>query len=506
MDGDGDLDAVTADEFVNINLWTNDGTCFFSGPTPLTTAGQRYRAAALGDVDWDGDLDVMVAVDFGTDRVLFMDGTGGVDAEGPLPSPVYRSFYATLDDFDGDGDLDLTATATSGVGVSGQGVFLNDGTGSFSDSGQLLGYATGSQRRYVPVAVDVDGDGDEDLIASMHQSDKRSEVFINDGNAAFTQDTSLSLSAVNTIKIGAADFDADGDVDLLEGTWNGGGGGAPNVVYINGVTCPAGGPADTDGDGVADPDDNCPNDANPGQEDLDGDDLGDVCDPDADGDGDPGATDCDDLDPARYAGAVELCDDGIDNNCNGLVDLDDTGGDCDGDGVPNGSDNCEFDLNPGQDDLDGDGDGDICDLDDDDDGVDDLLDNCPAVANAGQDDYDGDGAGDACDADSDADGVDDTIDLCHFSAPSDLDAGVPSRGLGKNRWADIDGDGVFDTSGNNPTGRYFDMTDTVGCGCAQIIAVCGYGNGHTKFGCSNGVMDAWTGLYDEAGGAVGSCN
>ncbi|MFZ6003278.1 MAG: hypothetical protein ACOYXM_05025, partial [Actinomycetota bacterium] len=44
-------------------------------------------------------------------------------------------------------------------------------------------------------------------------------------------------------------------------------------------------PADTDGDGVPDADDSCVNDANPAQEDLDGDGLGDVCDDDTDGDG-----------------------------------------------------------------------------------------------------------------------------------------------------------------------------------------------------------------------------
>jgi hypothetical protein len=53
---------------------------------------------------------------------------------------------------------------------------------------------------------------------------------------------------------------------------------------------------DGDGDGVADGDDNCPDDANPGQEDADQDGEGDVCDdtpigPDGDGDGIPDAID-----------------------------------------------------------------------------------------------------------------------------------------------------------------------------------------------------------------------
>lgn len=42
---------------------------------------------------------------------------------------------------------------------------------------------------------------------------------------------------------------------------------------------------DSDSDGISDAADNCPNDANAGQENLDNDNTGDVCDPDIDGDG-----------------------------------------------------------------------------------------------------------------------------------------------------------------------------------------------------------------------------
>ena len=42
---------------------------------------------------------------------------------------------------------------------------------------------------------------------------------------------------------------------------------------------------DSDGDGVIDADDNCPNTANPDQKDIDNDNVGDICDEDIDGDG-----------------------------------------------------------------------------------------------------------------------------------------------------------------------------------------------------------------------------
>jgi len=97
---------------------------------------------------------------------------------------------------------------------------------------------------------------------------------------------------------------------------------------------------------------------------------------------------------------AERCPPGsTDPACNPALDRD-------GDGVPDGVDNCPDAVNPGQADADNDGVGDACEdapppppppgPDGDGDGVPDSSDNCPQLKNADQQDHDSDGTGDAC--------------------------------------------------------------------------------------------------------------
>jgi hypothetical protein len=111
-----------------------------------------------------------------------------------------------LADLDADGDLDAVFANAQ---IDHSQVWLNDGSGFFSDTGQQLArYGHG-----VDIG-EIDGDGDLDVIISPHQDSEASKVYLNDGNSSF-EDLEGAFEANIGFTAELIDIDGDGDMDAI---------------------------------------------------------------------------------------------------------------------------------------------------------------------------------------------------------------------------------------------------------------------------------------------------
>ncbi len=213
LDNDGDIDLFLAND--QQAVWLNDGSGQFIHNGQVLSV-ERMRSVDLGDVDQDGDLDAFIArsltydsncscwVD-GGNQVWLNDGSGLFFNSNQVLGNSF-SYAVDLGDLDGDGDLD----AYVGNKHTGNNIWLNDGLGQFSDSGQILG----DEDTFDVVIADIDNDGDLDGIdVNFSGYGAPNHVWKNDGYGHFALSQTLGISKSTGIALG--DLDQDGDLDAF---------------------------------------------------------------------------------------------------------------------------------------------------------------------------------------------------------------------------------------------------------------------------------------------------
>ena len=193
------------------------------------------RSVAAADLDGDGDLDLVSANEEGNNLTIFLQTQSRLPPLRSAPgreeaSPTRLRTTFTLDDtlsitgpvavaaadLDGDGDLDLVSANQDSDNLT---IFFQDASGQF----RLAAPLSGSIRGPLSVAAaDLDGDGDLDLVSANLGSENLT-IFFQTAPGQFTQDLEpLSDPSLNIpTSVAAADLDGDGELDLVSSSEGG---------------------------------------------------------------------------------------------------------------------------------------------------------------------------------------------------------------------------------------------------------------------------------------------
>jgi PKD repeat protein/predicted nucleotidyltransferase len=213
-DKDGDLDILVVGSNIS-GIFRNDNNIFTYQSTVILTAVVEGRAA-WGDYDNDGYPDILLTglISTGLVAKIYHNNANNTFTEQTsvhLAGVHYSS--VSWGDYDNNGDLDILLCGDNSTGIMSK-VYRNNGNNSFTEQTaiKLQGVSSGSA-----AWGDYDNDGFLDILLS---GNKFSIIYHNNGDNTFTEQTNIGLTGVDKSTAVWGDYDNDGDLDILETGWD----------------------------------------------------------------------------------------------------------------------------------------------------------------------------------------------------------------------------------------------------------------------------------------------
>ena len=226
LNGDGMLDLVFAEQAGGYAVYYNNLAPYSPAPSDSTTSG-KTTAVLLADVDRDRDLDLICGRVAPLENVLYINVDGTFDLrQGTTWGGRTNTRSLDLTDVDGDGTDDLLEAFSNKLVVR-RGPDFADTTWSITIDG----------RGVAPLRAlwaDIDGNGFRDIVCGTFG---RNLVYLNRGDRIERRPAWVSADSLETPGIAVGDLDGDGDLDLVCGNGIDRSGdedtGTRNAAYMN---------------------------------------------------------------------------------------------------------------------------------------------------------------------------------------------------------------------------------------------------------------------------------
>lgn len=243
VNGDGYLDVVqsgfAADSIVT-NLFRSDSEGVFSEDYVMGDFVHMAPSIGMADLNNDGYTDIYVFGNHfeGKPQLYFNNKAGVFTAEAQFDAYQFIDPQVSEVDIDNDGDMDLFVMAGYEVGIDARfaRLFINDrGVFTVSDPGIIAkGFGHSEWGDY-------DSDGDLDLLLNgdgwVNSGEDNDHIYrlYKNTNGALAEVTTFTTYRQSNVGDGSrfADWDNDGDLDVIITGWNDGAERQATAIYLN---------------------------------------------------------------------------------------------------------------------------------------------------------------------------------------------------------------------------------------------------------------------------------